>query len=180
MTDDSAPPAPGGAADGTAVGVDGTAVGDGVDRYGRRCRRRWDAVGVDVPKAPAPRLASLVTRLAPLGRRVASVSTRLAPLRSRLASVSTRLAPLKLPAGLREHRAGSLGRRVGALRRHARLLRPRWDTPRARLAWGAVAAPVLVLLVLTSWSVGGALTAPGTDSVAARLAEWAATTGSTP
>lgn len=36
-----------------------------------------------------------------------------------------------------------------------------------------VAAAVLVLVVVSGWSVVGALTAPGTDSVAARLAEWA-------
>ncbi|HEY2695702.1 MAG TPA: phosphodiester glycosidase family protein [Pseudonocardiaceae bacterium] len=31
---------------------------------------------------------------------------------------------------------------------------------------------VLVFLVVVGWSIGGALTAPGTDSAAARLAEW--------
>ena len=34
-------------------------------------------------------------------------------------------------------------------------------------------AAVLVFLLVVGWSVAGALTAPGTDSVAARLAEWA-------
>jgi hypothetical protein len=33
-------------------------------------------------------------------------------------------------------------------------------------------AAVLVFLVVVAWSIGGALTAPGTDSTAARLAEW--------
>jgi hypothetical protein len=31
---------------------------------------------------------------------------------------------------------------------------------------------VLVFLIVVGWSIGGALTAPGTDSAAARLAEW--------
>jgi hypothetical protein len=35
-----------------------------------------------------------------------------------------------------------------------------------------VLAAVVVFLVVVAWSVGGALTAPGTDGVAARLAEW--------
>ena len=35
-----------------------------------------------------------------------------------------------------------------------------------------IAAAVVVLLVVTGWSIGGALTAPGTDSTSARLAEW--------
>jgi len=36
-----------------------------------------------------------------------------------------------------------------------------------------VGAVVVVLLLWPAWSIGGALTAPGTDSTAARLAEWA-------
>lgn len=36
-----------------------------------------------------------------------------------------------------------------------------------------IAAVLLVLLIWTSWSIGQALTAPGTDSAASRLAEWA-------
>lgn len=48
--------------------------------------------------------------------------------------------------------------------------RPRRRHRRLRLA---AAASALVLLGSLGWSVGTALTAPGTDSVAARLAEWA-------
>lgn len=40
-----------------------------------------------------------------------------------------------------------------------------------RLRRGIVAASCVAVLLLT-WSIGGALTAPGTDSTAARLAEW--------
>ena len=36
-----------------------------------------------------------------------------------------------------------------------------------------ILAAVCVFLVLVGWSIGGALTAPGSDSTAARLAEWA-------
>ena len=43
-----------------------------------------------------------------------------------------------------------------------------WTRRLVRVALAALAAFVLV----TTWSVGGALTAPGTDSVAARLGEW--------
>jgi hypothetical protein len=41
-----------------------------------------------------------------------------------------------------------------------------------RRLWWAAAFVVLVALASVAWSVGAALTAPGTDSVAARLAEW--------
>jgi Phosphodiester glycosidase len=37
----------------------------------------------------------------------------------------------------------------------------------------ALLAGLCVLVVLAGWSIGGVLTAPGTDSTAARLAEWA-------
>jgi len=57
-------------------------------------------------------------------------------------------------------------RRVSRLR--ARIVQSRRFGPARRL----VAAILVVLLLLTGWSVVGALTAPGTDSVAARLAEW--------
>jgi hypothetical protein len=53
------------------------------------------------------------------------------------------------------------------LSRHTRPL-----SGRARLILRLLAAALVLLLVLTGWSVTGALTAPGTDSVAARLAEW--------
>jgi len=43
---------------------------------------------------------------------------------------------------------------------------------RARLLAALIGVPVLVLLIVTGWSVAGALAAPGTDSTAARLAEW--------
>jgi hypothetical protein len=43
---------------------------------------------------------------------------------------------------------------------------------RAGLFWGSIGVALIVLLVMTGWSVTGALIAPGTDSVAARLAEW--------
>ena len=44
---------------------------------------------------------------------------------------------------------------------------------RRRTAWLIVRAAALVCLIALGWSVGGALSAPGTDSTAARLAEWA-------
>jgi hypothetical protein len=40
------------------------------------------------------------------------------------------------------------------------------------LIWRLLTIVIIVTLILTSWSVAGAMTAPGTDSVAARLAEW--------
>ncbi|HEY2204009.1 MAG TPA: hypothetical protein VGH99_05985, partial [Pseudonocardia sp.] len=53
-------------------------------------------------------------------------------------------------------------------------VRPSAPAPRHRRpGWRvALAIPVVVVLGLATWSVGGALSAPGTDSVAARLAEW--------
>ena len=49
--------------------------------------------------------------------------------------------------------------------------RPR---PSRRRYWVRRAGVVLVVLLLwLTWSIGGALTAPGTDTTAARLAEWA-------
>jgi Phosphodiester glycosidase len=46
--------------------------------------------------------------------------------------------------------------------------------PSRRRFWVRRAGVVLVVLLLwPAWSIGGALTAPGTDTTAARLAEWA-------
>ena len=51
--------------------------------------------------------------------------------------------------------------------------RPRfWRRPAVRWARRIVLVALVVFLVVVGWSVGGALTAPGTDSTAARLAEW--------
>lgn len=60
-------------------------------------------------------------------------------------------------------------RRRGATRSH----RPFWRRHR-RVGQVLLAVAVVLLLALgiVGWSVGRALTAPGTDSVAARLAEW--------
>jgi Phosphodiester glycosidase len=44
---------------------------------------------------------------------------------------------------------------------------------RRRFAVRRVAVLMAVLLLWLTWSIGGALTAPGTDSTSARLAEWA-------
>jgi hypothetical protein len=56
-------------------------------------------------------------------------------------------------------------------RRPPRSGRPR---PSRRRYWVRRAGVVLVVLLLwLAWSIGGALTAPGTDTAAARLAEWA-------
>lgn len=44
---------------------------------------------------------------------------------------------------------------------------------RRRTAWLIVGSGAAGLLLVVSWSVAGALLAPGTDSTAARLAEWA-------
>lgn len=46
--------------------------------------------------------------------------------------------------------------------------RPLW----VRRLLQAIGASVVILLVVVGWSIGGALTAPGTDSTSARLAEW--------
>jgi hypothetical protein len=56
---------------------------------------------------------------------------------------------------------------------HTYLGRLRPTSRRARLLAALIGVPVLVLLIVTGWSVAGALVAPGTDSTAARLAEWA-------
>lgn len=45
-------------------------------------------------------------------------------------------------------------------------------TPRKALATRLASAALGALLLITGWSVAGALTAPGSDSTAARLAEW--------
>ncbi|HEX4226268.1 MAG TPA: hypothetical protein VHZ97_28155, partial [Pseudonocardiaceae bacterium] len=51
--------------------------------------------------------------------------------------------------------------------------RPRfWRRPVVRRVRRIVLAALLVFLIIVGWSIGGALTAPGTDSTAARLAEW--------
>jgi hypothetical protein len=47
-----------------------------------------------------------------------------------------------------------------------------WRRPMVRRVRRVTLVLLLVLLVVVGWSVGGALTAPGTDSTAARLAEW--------
>ena len=44
---------------------------------------------------------------------------------------------------------------------------------RRRLWLSAAGAAVVLVLLWFAWSIGGALTAPGTDSLDARLAEWA-------
>jgi hypothetical protein len=45
---------------------------------------------------------------------------------------------------------------------------------RRRRFWvRSIGIPMTVLLIWLTWSIGGALTAPGTDSTSARLAEWA-------
>jgi hypothetical protein len=59
----------------------------------------------------------------------------------------------------------------GAERRNRTPSRPR----RRWLRWAGVAVGIALLWL--TWSVAGALTAPGTDSVAARLAEWARNNG---
>ncbi len=60
------------------------------------------------------------------------------------------------------------GSRRGRRRERARQTWRRRRT--ARLGWVALA--LVVLLAWPAWSVAGALAAPGTDTVAARLAEW--------
>jgi hypothetical protein len=51
--------------------------------------------------------------------------------------------------------------------------RPRfWRRPAVKWSRRGVLAALLVFLIVVGWSIGGALTAPGTDSTAARLAEW--------
>ena len=56
------------------------------------------------------------------------------------------------------------------------IIRPRrtrfWKRPAVKWTRRAVLAALLVFLILLGWSIGGALTVPGTDSTAARLAEW--------
>jgi hypothetical protein len=51
---------------------------------------------------------------------------------------------------------------------HARKRRP-WVRPLQR----GILAGCGIFVVIVGWSIGGALTSPGTDSTAARLAEWA-------
>jgi Phosphodiester glycosidase len=57
---------------------------------------------------------------------------------------------------------------------HRRPPRPRASRPSRRRLWARRAGVVIVVILLwLAWSIGGALTAPGTDTTAARLAEWA-------
>ena len=51
--------------------------------------------------------------------------------------------------------------------------RARWPFPHPRLVRRLTAAALALVVMATGWSVGGALAAPGTDTVAARIAEWA-------
>ena len=46
-------------------------------------------------------------------------------------------------------------------------------TPRGRAVLRALALALVLLVLVTAWSLGRALAAPGTDSTSARLAEWA-------
>jgi len=58
--------------------------------------------------------------------------------------------------------------------KHGRRSRHGAPRPRPRGFWArGVGVLVVVLLLWPAWSIGGALTAPGTDSTAAKLAEWA-------
>src|SRR5674536_114216 len=61
------------------------------------------------------------------------------------------------------------GRRRRGARSHRPFWRRHWRVGQVLLA---VAVVFLLALGIVGWSVGRALTAPGTDSVAARLAEW--------
>ena len=47
-----------------------------------------------------------------------------------------------------------------------------WRRPLVRRVRRVVLVVLVLSLILLGWSIGGALTAPGTDSTAARLAEW--------
>jgi hypothetical protein len=58
--------------------------------------------------------------------------------------------------------------------KHSRRSRHAQFRPRRRRRWvRRVALVMAILLLWPAWSIGSALTAPGTDSTAARLAEWA-------
>jgi hypothetical protein len=46
-------------------------------------------------------------------------------------------------------------------------------TPRGRVVLRSLALAVVLLVLATTWSLGRALNAPGTDSTSARVAEWA-------
>lgn len=52
-------------------------------------------------------------------------------------------------------------------------MRPIRRTSRRRFWLRRIGVLVAIVLLWLSWSIGGALTAPGTDTTAARLAEWA-------
>jgi Phosphodiester glycosidase len=65
-------------------------------------------------------------------------------------------------------------KKLNNLEEHRRPSRPGGSRPSRRRYWVRRAGVVLVVLLLwLAWSIGGVLTAPGTDSTAARLAEWA-------
>jgi len=53
-----------------------------------------------------------------------------------------------------------------------RLLGHAWRNRTVRIARRILAGALVLVLAWCSWSIGGALTAPGTDPTAARLAEW--------
>lgn len=72
--------------------------------------------------------------------------------------------PIAIPGRGRNAPGGRNGRR-GRRRKPAR--------PWVRRTRRTILAAFCVFLVVVGWSIGGALTAPGTDSTAARLAEWA-------
>ncbi len=68
----------------------------------------------------------------------------------------------------------STASQVGTPQEHRRPPRPEVSRPGRRRIWLRRAGAVLLVpLLWLSWSVGGALMAPGTDTTAARLAEWA-------
>ena len=65
-------------------------------------------------------------------------------------------------------------KKTNDLKEYRRPPRPGRPRPSRRRYWVRRAGVVLVvLLIWPAWSIGGALTAPGTDTTAARLAEWA-------
>src|ERR1017187_2653870 len=64
--------------------------------------------------------------------------------------------------------------RVKDPKKHRRPPRNKATPPGRRRFWvRRVAVLMAVLLLWLTWSIGGALTAPGTDTTSARLAEWA-------
>jgi Phosphodiester glycosidase len=74
--------------------------------------------------------------------------------------------------------ASRFANRVEPPGQQSRPLRQRLSRPSGRRRWvGAAGAVIVVLLVWLTWSIGGALTAPGSGSTSARLAEWARSNG---